>query len=126
MKSKILNLGLILSSLAGYIEWGADKSLFLFQAEWEVFSKLIADPLSVIHPLTLLPLVGQIVLLYTLFQKIPRKLPTFIGLFCLAILLVFLTIVGIVSHNIKIFLSSIPFIIIAILTIRHYQKKGLQ
>ena len=82
MKSKILNLTLILTSLIGYLEWGQDMSMFLFQGELDVISKLFTDPLSVLHPFTLLPLLGQILLLITLFQKNPSKVLTYVGIYC--------------------------------------------
>lgn len=69
MKSKLLNFLLIVTSLLGYLEWGGDNHIFLFKAEAEILSKLFTDPLSVLHPFTLLPLAGQIILLITLFQK---------------------------------------------------------
>jgi hypothetical protein len=52
----------------GYLEWGGDSHSYLFQAEVEVLSKLFVDPVSVLHPLTVLPLAAQVILLLTLFQ----------------------------------------------------------
>lgn len=79
MKSKILNLGLILTSLAGYMEWGGGNRMSLFQAEAEIFSKIFTDFSSVAHPLVLLPLIGQIFLIFTLFQKKNRQGAYFFG-----------------------------------------------
>jgi len=78
MKAKILNALLLVTSLFGYLEWGGNNHLFLFQAEGEIFSKLISDPTSVIHPFILLPIIGQALLLITLFQKTPHKLISYI------------------------------------------------
>lgn len=80
MKSKLLNLLLILTSFAGYLEWGGDRHLLLYQAEIEIFTKLFTDPMSVMHPFTILPLLGQIALLITLFQKSPNKILTLAGI----------------------------------------------
>lgn len=80
MKSRLLNLGLLLSSLVGYLEWGTDQKMFLIQGEFYVISKLFTDPTSVLYPLTLLPLAGQLILLYTLIQKQPNKIVTLIGI----------------------------------------------
>ncbi len=121
-KSKILNLGLILTSLFGYLEWGTDMQMFLFQGEYEVVSKLIRDPMSVVHPFTLLPLIGQLLLLITLFQKQPSKRLTFMGLFGMGILLLFICIVGVIALNYKIALSTLPYLFVSFLTIRHLQK----
>jgi len=119
VKIKILNNLLILTSLIGFLQWGKDSHLFLFQAEAEIIGKLFTDPTSVLHPFTVLPLGGQIILLITVFQKNPSKVLTLIGLSGLALLLLFMLLVGILSVNFKIIISTLPFVIVAILSIRH-------
>ena len=121
MKSKILNLTLILTSLIGYLEWGQDMSMFLFQGELDVISKLFTDPLSVLHPFTLLPLLGQILLLITLFQKNPSKVLTYVGMACIGVLLLMVCFVGLIGSNYKVALSALPFLITAVLVIRHWR-----
>jgi hypothetical protein len=123
MKKKVLNGCLILTSLLGYLEWGVDNRMFLFQAEIEVLTKLFKDPLSAAHPFTLLPLFGQLILLFTLFQKIPGRLLTFIGIGCLSVLLLFMFLIGVISFNYKILLSTVPFVVTAILTMIEIRKK---
>lgn len=122
MKAKILNLALVLTSLLGYLEWGADNKMFLFQGEMEIIAKVFSDPVSVLHPFTLLPFLGQLLLLSTLFQKQPGKRLTMIGMWSIAALLLFMFVIGLLSLNPKIFLSTIPFIITLVLTIRHHRK----
>ena len=122
MKSKLLNLGLIVTSLIGYLEWGKDNHRFLFQLEMEVLSKLFKDPLSVIHPFTLLPLIGQILLFITIFQKKPSKLFTYLGMGGIGILLVLMFAIGIMSKNLKILASTIPFLVMGVMVILHYRK----
>ena len=123
MNCKLLNLGIIISSLFGYLEWGTDQSMFLFEAELDILTKLFTDPLSIIHPFTVLPLLGQILLIITLFQQKPSKKLSFIGLACISLLLLMICFVGIISSNFKIVGSTIPFIILGILAIRCYLKK---
>lgn len=118
MKGKIYNLLLVITSLFGYLEWGKENHLFLFQAEAEIFKKFFTSPDSVLHPFILLPFAGQILLLLTLLQKQPNRIMTFIGLGCIGILLAFMLFVGCLSLNIKIILSTLPFLIIAFLTIK--------
>jgi hypothetical protein len=122
MKTKILNLLLIITSLIGFLEWGGNNRSFLFQVEAEVLSKILADPASVIHPLTILPLLGQIVLVATLFQRTPNKKLSYIGIGCLGILLGWMFAIGLMSLNFKIILSTIPFLGVAIFTIRNYRE----
>jgi hypothetical protein len=121
MKSKILNLGLILTSLFGYLEWGSGNHAFLFQAEWELLGKLFTDPVSVIHPFTLLPLAGQLILLFTLFQRTPGKWLTLTGLACISILLVFMFLVGVMALSWKIVLSTLPFLLVGVWVVLHHR-----
>jgi hypothetical protein len=122
MKSKILNFLLIITSLLGYLEWNGNNHIFLFKAEAEIFLKLFTNPLSVLHPFTILPLVGQILLLITLFQKTPNKTLSFISIAGLGLLLGFMFIIGLLSLNFKVIISTIPFIIVSVLAIRHFKK----
>ncbi|MBK8192733.1 MAG: hypothetical protein IPK76_05895 [Lewinellaceae bacterium] len=123
MKSKILNALLILSSLVGYLEWGKDNKLFLFQAEAEIISKLIDNPLSVLHPFTVLPFVGQILLLITLFQQKPGRILTYVGIGGIGILLALMFVIGLITLNVKVLASTIPFLVLAFVTIRHHRAK---
>jgi cobalamin biosynthesis protein CobD/CbiB len=123
MKNKILVVGLLLTSLIGYLEWGKDHRMFLFQVEWDIISKLISNPSSVIHPLVLLPLAGQLLLAIALFQQQPKKLLLLVGMACIGILLAFMLLVGLLSMNIKIILSTFPFLIMVVVTILHNRKK---
>lgn len=122
MKHKFLNSLLIVTSLIGYLEWSGDSHTFLFQAESEVLSKLFTDPIAAIHPFTILPLAGQVLLLITLFQKKPSKALTYTGIGGLGLLLAFMLLVGILALNYKIILSTIPFLAFAVLTVRYYRK----
>lgn len=124
MKSRILNALLILTSLIGYLEWGSGNHTFLFQAEAELFRKLFSDPLSALHPLTVLPLVGQVILVFTLFQAVPGKQLTLIGMTFLAVLLLLMTFVGLLSLNPAIVGSTLPFLVVSTLTILHHRKKA--
>ncbi len=122
MKNKILNSFLIITSLFGYLEWSGNNHTFLFQAEGEILSKLFTDLTSTLHPFTILPLIGQLILIVTLFQNKPSKNLSYIGIGCLGILLIFIFVIGIMSLNYKITISTIPFIVLSIIAIRHYRK----
>jgi hypothetical protein len=116
MKHKFLNAALILTSVIAYLEWGQHNSTFLLTAEADIIKKLFTSPSTVLHPFTLIPLTGQLLLLATLFQKQPRKTLTYIGMCSIGLLLLFIFIIGIISLNVKIAASALPFIITAILT----------
>lgn len=126
MKAKILNALLVVTSLFGYLEWGKTNTMFLFEAEAEILTKLIHDPKSIIHPFTLLPLFGQTLLLITLFQKAPGKWLTFIGMAGIGVLLTFMFLIGLLGINVKILVSTLPFMITAWLVILHHRKGSKQ
>jgi hypothetical protein len=123
MKSKLFSILLLITSLLGYLEWSGNNHTFLFQAEIEIISKLFTNPTAVLHPFTIIPLLGQSILLITIFQSKPNKTLTFLGIGAIGILLVFMFLVGIMALNYKIIISTIPFILFSITTIRYYKKK---
>ncbi|MFN4027875.1 MAG: hypothetical protein ACK4IZ_10550 [Flavobacterium sp.] len=125
MKSKLLNLLLIITSLLGYLEWGKDNATFLFEAELDIVKKLISNPQSALHPFTIIPLVAQLLLIITLFQKKPGAIITYIGLSGLTLLLGFMFLIGLMSWNVKILLSTVPFLVVAILTVIDRKKSQL-
>lgn len=118
MNGKILNMCALLASLFGYLEWGGGHAMFLFQAEAEVLSKLFTAPSEVLHPLTLLPLAGQIALLATLFQARPGKWLTLAGLLALGLLLGLMFFIGLIDGNMAILGSTLPFLVVAYLAFR--------
>ncbi|MCU0388560.1 MAG: hypothetical protein MUE71_08140 [Chitinophagaceae bacterium] len=107
----------------GYLEWGKGKKAFLFQAELELFSKMPHEPLSVLHPFTVLPVLGQVLLLFSLFQKQPGKIVTYAGIGCISLLLLLIFAVGCMSLNLKIMASVIPFLTISYITIKYHWRK---
>lgn len=122
MKAKLLNFLLFITSLIGYLEWGKDSSMFLFQAEAEVLRKLFTEPSSAVHPFTLIPLLGQVLLVTTLLQKQVNKIFTFISIFSIGILLLFMFFIGSLTLNYKILLSTIPFLAMAVYTIFYWRR----
>lgn len=122
MKSKILNLLLIITSLFGYLEWSGNNHIFLFKAESEIFLKLFSNPVAVLHPFIILPLISQLILLITLFQNPPNRTLTYISIAGVGLLLLFMFAIGLITGNVKTMLSTIPFLIVAVLAIRHYRN----
>jgi len=119
MKTRLLLLGLLVTSLLGRLEWGADQRMFLFEGEWDVLRKLFTDPLSVIHPLILFPLVGQALLLVSLLMPSPRKWVIYSAMGMLALLLGFMAFIGIIDLNWRILLSTLPYLTLCVLTVLH-------
>lgn len=123
MKYKVLNLLLILTSLIGYLQWSGNNSAFLFEAEYEVINKLFSASKSVIHPFTVIPLLGQLLLFITLFQKRPGKILTYTGIACLGLLLGLMFIIGLMEMNLKILISTLPFLSTAGITLKNISSK---
>ena len=121
-KGKILNSLLIVTSLLGYLEWGKGHQMFLFQAESEIFAKLLNQPGSVLHPFILFPFLGQLLLIITLFQKKPGKILTFTGIAGIGLLLGLMFVIGCLGLKFKILLSTLPYLFLAVLTIRFHLK----
>ena len=127
MKLKLLNLGLVLTSLIGYLKWGGNNTAFLAEAEAEVLKRLLTEPTAVLHPFTVLPLLGQIFLLFTLFQRRPSRLLSLIGLICIGMLLVLMFLIGIFAPDIAILLSAVTFLLFAAFVIVEiWKSRGSQ
>lgn len=120
---RILNTCLLLTFLIGYLEWGKGSHLFIFQGEAEVFSKALKEPFSVLHPFILIPFFGQLMLLFSIFQKIPSRFLSLAGLACLGLLMIFLFFIGVSVPNFKILGSTIPFIITGFFVLRYNWKR---
>lgn len=121
MTPRLINLALLVTSLICYLEWGGGNSGFLFQMEYELFNKSdLAHSLT--HVMVLAPLAGQLVLLFTVFQRIPGRRMTAIGVGLLSVLVLMILLIGILSLNYRIFLSTLPFMACVVLFIR---KKAL-
>lgn len=111
-----------MTSLIGYLQWGGGNHAYLFQSEFEIITKLFKDPTSVIHPFIVLPLISQLLLLITLFQKKPNKYLTYLSIAGLGLLLGFMCIIGFISLNAKVILSTLPFIILSVYAVFYYKN----
>ena len=112
-KKRIFILLLILSSLLGYLEWGGGNRAFLYEMERDVILKLISSPKTAIHPLTILPLFGQFLLIASLIRKTNSIKLIYWGIGLISSLLLFIFFIGLISLRWKIFMSTLPFIILS-------------
>jgi len=120
---KNLNLCLVLSFQLGYLEWGKGYHTFLFQAETEIISKAMSNAASAVHPFIIIPLAGLLILLYTLFQKTPSRFLSLSGLACLSVLMLLILLIGIISGNLKMIASTIPFLVAGFFVLRANWKR---
>lgn len=120
--NKAILFGLFLASFIGYLEWG-DNSSFLFVVEWELLKGLINEPMSVLHPFTVLPLLGQIGILVAVFQKKPSKWLVYASIGCLGLLFGLMFFIGLSAWNLKILGSTLPFLVLSVLAVVRLRRQ---
>jgi hypothetical protein len=120
---KRLNLLLVLSSFIGYLEWAGGNHGFLIQMEYGLLFGDQQKAENFAHPMIMMPLAGQLILIYTLFQKTPSRFLSIVGLACLSVLMLLLTFIAIADTNWRIGLSVLPFLIVSTFVIRAHWKK---
>ncbi|MBK8686745.1 MAG: hypothetical protein IPN26_18145 [Bacteroidetes bacterium] len=95
------------------------KSTFIsFQAEADILSKIFDHPKDFIHPFILLPLFGQCCLIISLFWKRHTQKLQVIGILSLSLIMLMVLLIGFLTLNIKMILSSLPFVGLAIWHLR--------
>ena len=112
---RLINLGLLLAFSICYMEWGGGNSAFVFQAEYELFRT--ADKLlsSLTHPLILAGLIGQVLLLYSVFSKKPNRWLNTIGVLILSPVVLLVLLAGALSLNWKVIAAALPFVILSVI-----------
>ena len=120
--TRLLYIALALFPLLCYLEWGGTRSAFLFEAEYQVLFHPKEPGKTFTHPLILLPLAGQLILLIAACLKKPDRRMALAGQLMLSILVGLILIVGLLDLNSRIILSTAPFIIASVVFYRNYKK----
>lgn len=123
MKIIRLKILLLISTFIGYLEWGTDKSSFIIQSEWEVLKKIPEDPLSALHPFILLPIAGQLLLVFDILKKNQGKKLSVVAIAFMSLLYLMILFIGLLDMNFKKILSALPFFIISYMIIRSKSTK---
>lgn len=119
---RLLNLGLLITFQFCYLEW-PNHSMYIFEAEKEIFTKTENWISNFTHPIILIGLVTQIVLLLGVIQlKINSKLNN-LSVLLLGTLVLLFAVVGVLSLNYKIIFSTLPFLILAVIYFVKFRKK---
>lgn len=113
---RIFLLLILLTSLIGYLSWGNQQSAFLYEVEIDILSKATKNPFDILHPMILLPIFGQGVLIFVLFRKKLNKKWIYVGIGSIGILMFFILFIGLLTRNMKIIASAIPFTFLSLLT----------
>ncbi len=120
---QLINLALIIAFLFCYLEWPPHNSMFIFQGEYVIFSSTKSWVSNFTHPLILLGLIAQLILIYAVINpKINAKL-NHLGVIILTPIVLLFFVVGILSVNYKIMASTLPFLVLVVFYIRAFRRK---
>lgn len=112
--NQLINLGLLLTFQFCYLEWPNNAS-FIFQATYEIFTKTDQLVQNFTHPIILVGFISQIlILLSVIFKKFSPKW-NLIGVIALTPIVLLFFLVGILGFNLKIIISTIPYLIFCFL-----------
>lgn len=122
-KLKTINATLLTTSFLGYLEWEQNNHAFLGEAELQVIRQAVTTPSEILHPFIIIPLLGQVLLFYSLFKKQPGAGLSLIGMSCIGILMAFVFFIGIISRHWYTLISTLPFLFFAFLQLRMLRRK---
>lgn len=110
-----INLALLIGFSICYLEWPPDNSMFIFMAEYEIFANQKNWVSNFTHPIIIVGLVAQLILLYCVFNKNASYKINSIGIWLLTPIVLLFFVVGLLSLNAKIALSTLPYLIMVML-----------
>ncbi len=120
---QVINLALLIAFLFCYLEWPPNNSMFVFQGEYEIFSNTKNWVSNFTHPLILVGFIAQLLLLYCVFNKKASHKLNSIGILLLTPLVLLFFVVGILSFNTKIALSTLPYLILVVFYFYWHKKQ---
>ena len=123
--NKIINVGILIAFSLCYLEWGTGNSAFIFEMEAIVFSKQTNVLDTLFHPAVLLGIAGHVLILISVFGRKHHKTVNLIGILLLSIIVSLILLAGILSRNIKIITSTLPFIALCVVSIVYNRKRTL-
>lgn len=105
---KLILTGIFLSFLFCYLQWSGTSHGFIFQLEYEVLKESLNHPFKVLHPFTLIPFLGQFLMLLALFRKKSLVWLEWAGITCILLLPLMLLIIALLTKNVRIGASVLP------------------
>jgi hypothetical protein len=121
-RRRIFALLTLVSTLFGFMEWGGGNSTFVFSAEREVLRKIFENPISVFHPLIILPFVGQMILVISVIIPGINRWISISGIICAGLLFIMILLTGLFTLNVEVILSVMPFFIFSFMYLRSLNK----
>lgn len=119
---RFLNFLLFLSFQICYLEWPPHNSIFVFQAIFELFSKTENLVDNFTHPIILLGLLTQLLLLLGALNPKMNKKINAIGILLLSLLVLLFLLISIISLDLKMFLATLPYLSITVYFFWNYKK----
>ena len=113
---------LFASFLFCYLEW-ADQSAFVYEVAYMLLFEKSEKASAFSHPLVLLPFLGQLLVLISLFMPKPKKWMVITGMAMMGLLVVMLLLVSLLGRNWKIFLATMPFLVSAVWCVKGFRRK---
>ena len=110
MSLKTIKIALLISFFFCYLEWGNNKSAFIFDVVYTLFFENFSFG-NFFHPIILLSLISVIIIIFSLFKKIDIRFEKAFFILLTFLVLVFLFI-GIISLRYKVIISTLPFLIL--------------
>ncbi len=111
--NRLFALLCLFSTFIIYFEWGTDQQEFLIEMEGEVLLKSFEQPKSVLHPLIIFPLIGQLLLVYIAIYPQARRILPILALSLFGILVFFVLLAGVSGGNTKMILFALPFVFLS-------------
>ena len=105
-----INLGLFIAFLFCYLSWGKDQSAFIFEVEYQVLKE--QDLVSAVHPIILAGFIGQVLLLYAIIRPNAKRWWNIVGVSLLSVIAGIILLVGLLSLQAPVILSTTPFFIL--------------
>lgn len=115
---RTLHVLLALTPLICYLQWGGGHAATLAEIEWQILTTTKDSLQSLLHPFFLLPLLGQIALLVTAFTKKSPLIISIGGQVLLSLIVFMVALSGILTRNLLMLASAVPFIIVSVLFYR--------
>jgi hypothetical protein len=122
---KFINAALLVSFSFLYLEWGKTQAHFMYEIAAIIFTKKAASFNTFTHPILVSILAGIIFILISLFSKKTGRVVNLIGVCLLGSFVLLLLLIGVLSQNAKIILSTLPYLCCSILFF-HFRRKSLQ
>ncbi|MCG2611946.1 hypothetical protein LZZ90_10550 [Flavobacterium sp. SM15] len=120
---RIANIGILFTSLLGYMEWGKGQNSFIYEIEYELFFKKPHLIENLTHPILLASLSGQILIIYCIVKNKKTAKSNIVGMILLSLIMLLILLAGALSSNAKMIFSTFPFLIFSAILIICIKKE---